>query len=371
MNKILAVSTADRLITAEAGVTIKTIQDAAQAHRLLYPIDFAPADTMQLGGTIATNAGGVNVCRYGMTRNVVAGLVAVTGTGAILDLSLSVMKNNTGYDLKQLFIGSEGTLGIITEATVRLVPRPAVTSTALLCVPSTAELPLIAQESHRHGVVQAMEFWDDNGMELAVNHLKRTRPAVSSPWYVLGEFEGNNGASDWARACMDSGFATSTVLADPPSMPRNVRASARDLWDIRLNIGAAVAPFIPYKNDICVPVSSLGSFLAALPRVLTEIRHGQKLVIWGHLCDGNLHINCLKPPNQTIEQFASDSQHADETIYALVRAHGGSISAEHGIGLLKKHALHFSRSEAEVDAMRAIKAIFDPDNLMNPGKIFD
>lgn len=371
MNKILGVSPIDRTLTAQAGVTIGAVQEEAKRVGLKYPIDFAPIDTMQLGGNIATNAGGVHVVRYGMTRNWVAGLTIVTGTAEVLDLSLAVLKNNTGYDLKQLFIGSEGTLGIITEATVRLAVPPAASSVALLCVPDLASVSRCGDESRRHGELLALEFWDDAGMELALDHLKRGRSVERSAWYVLGEFEGAGTATAWAQACIERRLARGSVVAAPEGMPAGARPAPRDLWEIRLSIGTAVAPFTPYKNDISIPVTAMPSFLPALTDMLRQRRIEARLVVWGHLADGNLHVNCLKPETLPAAEFEQVCRSVDEGVYALVASHGGSISAEHGIGLLKKHALHHSRSAVEIEAMRGIKRLFDPDQIMNPGKIFD
>lgn len=375
LDKILGSSPVDRTITAESGVTILRVQQEAARLHLHYPIDFAPADTMQLAGTIATNAGGVHVVRYGMTRQWVAGLIAVTGTGEILDLSLAVSKNNTGYDLKQLFIGSEGTLGIITQATMRLADMPGrispgasgmhSTSLALLAVPDLQAMTDAGIEARRHGSIFALEFWDAAGMELSLAHLKQPPPHLATaPWYVLGEFEDPAAAGHWSAACRHRALATGALAADSPG-------AARALWDIRLNIGTAVAPFTPYKNDICIPIAALRPFLESLAGLLGRERSNSRLVVWGHLGDGNLHINCLKPADLTAAAFVTECQRIDDLLYPLVTAHGGSISAEHGIGLLKKHALHFSRSQAEIAAMRGIKKVFDPDNIMNPGKIFD
>jgi FAD/FMN-containing dehydrogenase len=369
MDRILHFSADDALLTGQAGVTIKRVQDAAKSAGLYYPIDFAPSATMQLGGTIATNAGGVHVVRFGMTRAWVAGMKVVVACGegdaSVLDLSNSVAKNNTGYDLKQLFIGSEGTLGLITEATVRLAAPPGASSVALLAVDDTASLVAIGSEARAHGIVSAVEFWDDAGMELATAHLKSDRPLPQARWYVLAEIEGAAAAANWAKACEGKGLCR-------PGVARVVPAdAASDLWAIRLAIGTAVAPFTPYKNDISVPVSALPRFLPQLESRLADRPETGRLVLWGHLLDGNLHVNFLKPESASLQDFAATCRRLDDSVYTMVSHHHGSISAEHGIGLLKKHALHHSRSPGELAAMRAIKAHFDPDGIMNPGKIFD
>jgi len=369
MDKILGTSRENALITAQSGVTIKRIQDAAKSVGLYYPIDFAPAATMHVGGTIATNAGGVHVVRYGMTRQWVAGLevvVAMGGQGAeVLDLSLSVPKNNTGYDLKQLFIGSEGTLGIITSATLRLAIPPASPSLALVCVDDTERLVAVGTQARNHGTVTAVEFWDDAGMRLATAHLGIRAPVPPARWYVLAELDGPPAASAaWIAACQSAGLARNGIL-------RPATGEVSDVWAIRLAIGTAVAPFTPYKNDVSVPISALPAFLRELQTALPSRPNPGEMVVWGHLLDGNLHVNCLKPPGTSPADFALACQHLDHGLYSLVAAHRGSISAEHGVGLLKKHALHFSRTPGEIEAMRQIKGVFDPDNIMNPGKIFD
>jgi FAD/FMN-containing dehydrogenase len=368
MNRVIGVSPADRVFRGQAGVTIKTVQDEAKRYGLMYPIDFAPTDTMQLGGTIATNAGGVHVLRYGMTRDWVAGLTAVIGSGEVLDLSVAVRKNNVGYDLKQLLIGSEGTLGIITEASVRLAAPPSETSLALLAVHTADDLLACAEQARRYGsAVLALEFWDNAGMTLSLGYLKRPPPSPvggDSRWYLLGEFEGRDVARLWSLACQaDRCCASALVEAD--------EERAKALWQIRLKIGSSVAPYTPYKNDISVPVSALPAFLPALADVLGKDRAGERLVVWGHLGDGNLHINCLKPDAMPLPDFAAASRRVDDHVYDLVTRCGGSISAEHGIGLMKKHALSLMRSPPELAALRGIKSVFDPDGIMNPGKIFD
>ncbi|MFN4243989.1 MAG: FAD-binding oxidoreductase [Tepidisphaerales bacterium] len=373
MNRVLEVNRTDRLLTAQAGASIRAVQDAAADAGLYYPIDFAPVDTMQLGGNIATNAGGVHVYRYGMTRAWVAGLEVVCPSAAdggaeVLDLTRAVLKDNTGYDLKQLFIGSEGTLGVITRATVRLTDPPGETTVALLALDDTGRLVPVAMEGlacagSGRGRVLAMEFWDAAGMELSLALLKRPAPAgASGRWYVLGEFEGDV-AGAWAEAAARRHGARVVLRCDG-------RTAAGDggVWAVRLNIGTAVAPFTPYKNDVSVPLSRLEAFL---PELQQRLGHRQRMVVWGHLLDGNLHVNCLKPPDVSPRDFAETCKALDDDLYALVAAMGGSISAEHGIGVLKKHALHFARSAAEVAAMRQIKRAFDPDGILNPGKIFD
>lgn len=369
MNRILALDTTDRLLTAQAGVCIRDVQRAAADAGLYYPVDFAPVDTMQLGGNIATNAGGVHVYRYGMTRAWVAGLEVVCPNGPeggaqVLALMRGVLKDNTGYDLKQLFIGSEGTLGVITQATVRLTTPPGPTSVALLAVDDAARLVPMARRAAACGGVVALEFWDEAGMTLSLQSLGRTPPGdAGGAWYVLGEFDGQL-AHAWADACVAGEQARRVVCCEGAA----ASATAGGIWSIRLNIGTAVAPFTPYKNDISVPLSRLEGFLHQLQLQLGGRR---RMVVWGHLLDGNLHVNCLKPPDVPPSVFADECRTLDQSLYELVAAAGGSISAEHGIGLLKKHALHFCRSEAEVAAMRGIKRVFDPDAILNPGKIFD
>jgi FAD/FMN-containing dehydrogenase len=376
MQRILAVDPAARTLRCEAGATLQAVQDAAAAAGLLYPVDYASKGSAQIGGSLATNAGGVKVLRYGLTRDWVLGLNVVLASGELLELGGALVKNNTGYDLRQLFIGSEGTLGIIVEVTLKLALPPADSLVALCAVPSDdAVLALFARLRRSGLVLSAFEFLDHGCLGHVLTHRKGDPPfAASAARYALVEVEvpvpgaaALEQARDELGLCLadaeEAGEIADAVLAATP-------AQARALWAYREDISESLHRHTPHKADIALPVARVAEFLAAWRPLVAARLPDVEALCFGHVGDGNLHLNLLRPEGQPLPEFLARVHGFDDELYALVQAHGGSISAEHGVGLLKRDHLHYSRSATEVALMRGIKAVLDPAGLLNPGKIF-
>lgn len=370
MNKVIAVNPIDRSLTCEAGAITEVIQNTAAEHELMYPVDFASSGSSQIGGNIATNAGGIQVIRYGMTRDWVRGLKVVTGTGELLELNRGLVKNNTGLDIRHLMIGSEGILGIIVEATLGLCNPPRDPHVIVLGVSSMAAIASVLQTFQARIDLLAYEFFSELALSKVVEHQGLQRPfAVATPFYALLEFEHRGAETDdlvmgVVETCMEQGWVEDAVLSQ--SMQQ-----ARDLWRLREDISETISQWTPYKNDISTTVSKVPEFLAEVDSIVAE-RYPDLEVVWfGHIGDGNLHLNILKPTGVSIAEFQTRCKAVSAEIFAAIKAFGGSVSAEHGVGLLKKDFLGYSRSDEEIALMKAIKLAFDPDGILNPGKVFD
>ena len=383
LRRILEVDPAARTLRCEAGVTVQAVQEAAREAGLEYPVDWAAVGSSQVGGSIATNAGGVRVIRYGLTRDWVSGLKVVLASGELVEMGGSLVKNNTGYDLRHLFVGSEGTLGVVVEATLRLAEPPAARVVALAAVPSDAAvLRVFARLRNSSVVLSAFECFDAGCVARVARHrhAPEARPFdPPSAQHVLVEVEvpRNHGGSledavEQARDALTLELADAQEageLDDAVVAASSAQASA--LWAWREEISESLHPFRPHKADVAVPVNAVSAFVAqwreAVKRALPDV----PALCFGHVGDGNLHLNLLWEESQGAFEVFLDRVHAfDETLYGLVREHKGSVSAEHGIGLLKRDYLGHTRSTAEIDAMRGIKAVLDPQGLLNPGKIF-
>ena len=370
MNRIIDVNTTDRSITVEAGVVTEALQQAASDAGLHYPVDFASAGSSQIGGNIATNAGGIQVIRYGMTRDWVRGLKVVTGTGEMLELNRGLIKNNTGLDLRHLYVGSEGILGVIVEATLGLTAPPADPRVVVLGVPDLEAIMTVLEAFQARLELLAYEFFSELALEKVVTHQDLQRPfATSTPYYALLEFEYAGEATDLAIAevlepLMEAGSVIDAVLSQSV-------AQAHSLWRLREDISETISRWTPYKNDIATTISRVPGFLTAVDNVVADNYPDLEVVWFGHIGDGNLHLNILRPESLPIDEFEARCKRVSSAIFDVIAAMGGSISAEHGVGLLKKEFLPYSRSHYEIELMRGIKAVFDPDNIMNPGKVFD
>jgi len=369
MNRILELDPVDRLVTCQPGVITEQLQEFAIENGLFYPVDFAAAGSSQIGGNIATNAGGINVIRYGMTRDWVAGLKVVTGTGALLDLNRGLVKNNTGYDLRHLFIGSEGTLGFIVEATMRLSRTPASTSVIVLGVPTMPAVLDVLRVFQEKMSLSAFEFFSEAALSKVVEHGNVPRPmSEAHPFYALIEFDSaqdsdEDTALELFEACLENGFAHDGVMSQG-------RSQAEKLWRCREEISETISKWTPYKNDVSVRVSQAPAFLSAIEDVVLREYPDFEIVWFGHIGDGNLHLNILKPESLSATEFLKRCEHISDLVYGVVRDFSGSVSAEHGVGLLKKKHLTYTRSEEEVRLMRGLKDVFDPAGIMNPEKIF-
>ena len=376
MRQILAIDPAARTLRCEPGVTLQAVQEAAAAHGLLYPVDYAAKGSAQIGGSLATNAGGVKVLRYGLTRDWVLGLKAVLASGACLDLGGALVKNNTGYDLRQLFIGSEGTLGVIVEVTLRLARPPADALVALCAVPDDAAvLALFTRLRASDLTLSAFECLDEGCLRHVLVHRGGAAPFPdASPRLVLVEVEvpfPGPAAREHTEAALGDVLGAATEADEiHDALLAATPAQARGLWALREDISESLHRHTPHKADIALPVARVAEFLAAWrPAVAARLPEIEALC-FGHIGDGNLHLNLLRPEGLELPEFLARVHDFDDETYALVQAHGGSISAEHGVGLLKREHLHYTRTPEELAIFRGIKAALDPRGMFNPGKIF-
>ncbi len=369
MNKVLNFDPVDRQLTVEAGVITQEIQQSAEENRLFYPVDFASSGSSQIGGNLATNAGGIKVFRYGLTRDWVTGLSVVTGTGELLRLNQGLIKNATGYDLRHLFIGSEGTLGFIVEATLALTSPPPAQGVMVVGAPGMDAVMRILERFRSSTTLSAFEMFSEGALEKIVEHTDARRPFDSvCDSYVLMEFDCPDDASETKaleafEACAEDGDILDGVLSQSDSQ-------AASLWRLREDISETIARYTPYKNDLSVRVSNVPKFIDDLDSVVNE-RYPDFEVLWyGHIADGNLHLNILKPESLELQNFRKACETVNSLVFDIVARYDGSVSAEHGVGSLKKPYLHYTRSASEIEYMRGLKGVFDPAGILNPGKIF-
>lgn len=369
MNQILEFNEYDRTAVCQPGVVTKQLQQFAEDKGLYYPVDFASSGSSQIGGNIGTNAGGIKVIRYGMTRNWVAGLKVVTGTGELLELNRDLIKNATGYDMRQLFIGAEGTLGFVVEATMRLDRAPKNLTAMVLGTPDFDSIMPVLHAFQGKLDLTAFEFFSDKA--LAKIMARGDVPAAfetDCPFYALLEFEATteevaNQALETFEYCVEQGWVLDGVMSQSEQQLQN-------LWKLREYISETISHWTPYKNDISVTVSKVPAFLHDIDRIVGENYPDFEVVWFGHIGDGNLHLNILKPDNLSKDEFFAKCATVNKWVFETVQKYNGSISAEHGVGMTKRDYLHYSRSEAEIACMKAVKAVFDPNGIMNPGKIF-
>lgn len=347
-------------VTAGAGATLAGVQAAATQAGLVFPVDLAARDSATVGGMIATNAGGLHVLRYGSMRAQALGVEAVLGTGAVVSRLGGLVKDNTGYDLSQLLVGSEGTLGIITAARLRLVPAHHERIAVLIGLPTTAAaLDVLDVLRRRAEGLEAVEIFFAEGLEVVRAHTGLPAP-LPRPWpvYLVGACATPTDRSEElfsALAELDLDDAATAVATD--------RSGRERLWAYRERHTEAVSALgVPHKLDVTLPLARLADFEAEVRAVVASAAPGATLIIWGHVGDGNLHVNVVGP--------APDDEAVDDAVLRLVAAMGGSISAEHGIGRAKTGWLPLVRSPAELEAMAAIKKSLDPASLLNPGVIF-
>jgi FAD/FMN-containing dehydrogenase len=365
MNRILGFEPSDRLVTCQAGVVTQTLQAFAADHGLFYPVDFASSGSSQIGGNIATNAGGIKVIRYGLTRDWVAGLRVVTGSGVLLDCNHGLVKNATGYDLRHLFIGSEGTLGFIVEADIRLTEPPEPQLVMVLGVGRFRDILAVLSRFQNALRVSAFEFFSELALQKVTAHRDLPRPlSEAAPFYALIEFD--ESAMEEAGAafedCVNEGWVTDGVISQS-------EAQAQSLWQLREGISESIASCTPYKNDLAVRISQMPDFLDEVDALVQRSYPDFEVCWYGHIGDGNLHLNILKPTELPADVFYRRCHEISPRIFERVAARNGSISAEHGVGLLKRDFLSYSRSQAEIEIMRALKHVLDPHQIMNPGKL--
>lgn len=369
MNKILDFNAFDRTVVCQPGVLTRQLQQFAEEHGLYYPVDFASSGSSQIGGNIGTNAGGIKVIRYGMTRNWVAGIKVVTGKGELLELNKDLIKNATGYDLRQLFIGAEGTLGFVVEATMRLDRAPRNLTAMVLGTPDFDSIMPVLHAFQGRLDLTAFEFFSDKALAKVMGRGDVPPPfETDCPFYALLEFEASNeDVANEALAtfehCVEQGWVLDGVMSQSETQLKN-------LWKLREYISETISHWTPYKNDISVTVSKVPAFLRDIDAIVGQHYPDFEVVWYGHIGDGNLHLNILKPDHMAKDEFFARCATVNKWVFEIVERYNGSISAEHGVGMTKRDYLGYSRSAAEIACMKAIKAVFDPNGIMNPGKIF-
>jgi len=367
MRTLYEIDSLGMTVRVQAGAITEAVHQHCAKAGLFWPVDFASKGSSQVGGNIATNAGGVRVIRYGLTRNWVLGLQVVTPTGEVMELNGALEKNNTGIDLRQLFIGSEGILGIITEATLKLTRVPEQVDVFLFALTSLQAVLTLFEEARRGPfTIMAYEFFTDRCSARLERH-RAIRPPFDAPasHSVLLEVENaKSGALDeWLASLFERQLVIDGTLAAGAEQQKF-------LWSLREGISESLsATGLPHKNDISLPISGLSAFCTALEKLLEQRYQGWELCLFGHIGDGNLHVNIMKPEAMQNAEFHAKTHAVDADIFDLVRSHQGSISAEHGIGLLKRDFLGHSRSDLEIALMHQLKKVLDPKNLLNPGKI--
>jgi len=380
MNKVRELDPLNNTMTVEAGCILADLQTAAADADRLFPLSLGAEGSCMIGGNLSTNAGGVGVLKFGNARDLVLGLEVVLPDGRVWPGLSALRKDNTGYDLKHLFIGAEGTLGVITAAVLKLFPRPAQVETAFMAVPELGNvLRLLADARAASGDgVTAFELLPRIGVELVLKHFEGTRAPMDtvSPWYVLMEWSaGESGAKNepeaglrraleaFLEARFEAGMVIDAVLASS-------EAQAKELWHFREVLpecetreGASI------KHDVSVPVSKVADFIAEGTRLLEAYMEGVRVFPFGHVGDGNIHFNVSQPVAMTKDEFHAHGREMNRMVHDLVMAMGGSFSAEHGIGRFKKGELAHYGEPLDLELMRRIKAAFDPDGIMNPGKV--
>lgn len=374
MTAIRSIDSAASYLIAEAGVTLAHVQAAADRQGRLFPLSLASEGSCTIGGNLATNAGGVAVLAYGNARALTLGIEAVLPDGRVWNGLKSLDKDNSGYDLKNLFIGSEGTLGVITAAALRLFPRPAEQATAFAALTSlNAAIDLLElARQHAGRELTAFEFMPRIAIEMVTRHIPGTRLPLSNPhpWYALLELSGHTHdgrALDVLNSVLalavDRGIVADAAVAASYSQQR-------DFWKLRESISEAQKPEGgSIKHDISVPVAAIPAFIARASVIVQRLCPGARPVPFGHMGDGNVHYNVSQPPGMDKARFLELWEPMNRAIHDLVCDLSGSISAEHGIGQLKRDELKRVKSEVELDLQRRIKAALDPNGIMNPGKV--
>jgi FAD/FMN-containing dehydrogenase len=375
MNKVREIDTDNLTMTVDAGCVLQVLQQAAEDAGLLLPLSLAAEGSCTIGGNLATNAGGTQVLRYGNARELCLGLEVVTARGEIWDGLSGLRKDNTGYDLRDLFIGSEGTLGIITGATMKLYPQPAATLTAWAAVPSLEEAVKLLGLAHQQlgASLTGFEVMGQFALSLVAKHFTQMRVPLyqETPYCVLlenadseSELHARTQFERLLESALEEGVVADAVVAE------NI-TQARQLWHIRESIPLAQAEEgLNIKHDISVPVSRIPAFCTETDALLQREIAGVRLVNFGHLGDGNLHYNVQAPEGGDMKAFLqANEERVNTLVYDQVHRFGGSISAEHGIGVLKAGKLPAYKSAVALEMMRAVKKALDPRNILNPGRV--
>ena len=370
MNRIRAVDAPGMNMIAEAGATLAAVQDVAAKADRLFPLSIASEGSATIGGNVSTNAGGVHVLHYGNTRELVLGVEVVLADGRVLDMLRTLRKDNTGYDLKQLFIGAEGTLGVITAVALKLFPQPAERVTALVALrdPQAAIDLLSRLQTATGGAMSAFELMPRLGLEFVLAHIPQTADPLAkpSPWYVLAEASG--GANSHLEEAMENALSSSDLVTDAVIARSDAQRAA--LWKLRESMSEAQKPEGgSIKHDVSVPINSIPAFLKEGIAAVEKLVPGVRPVPFGHLGDGNIHFNFTVPKNGDNTAFLARWNEIQDAVHDIVNRYHGSISAEHGLGIMKVHEIERYKSAAELDVMRALKRTLDPNNILNPGKV--
>ncbi len=377
MNKIKAVNADGFTMTVESGCVLEDIRDAADKVGCLFPLSLGAQGSCQIGGNLATNVGGINTLRYGTARDNVLGLEVVLPDGRIWNGLRALTKDNTGYSLRNLFVGSEGTLGIITGAVLKLYPKPLATETAFCALPDLdSALPLLERARRMSGdSVNAFELICRDGVRLSSTYLTGITDPLEQvhPWYALIEFSSTSPTvplrdtfEKFLESAFEDGIITDAVIAESLDQRRNLWRIREELPEAQKYEGGSI------KHDVSVPVRSIPEFIRRASEVVVKVVPGSRPVPFGHMGDGNIHFNVSQPAGENVDkdEYLSHWHEMGEAVYDIVTELGGSFSAEHGVGRLKVEDLKRYRSDVEVDLLRRIKAAIDPDNRMNPGVLF-
>lgn len=374
LNRIRELDLLSNTVTVEAGVALQTLQEAAANADRLFPLSLAAQGSCQIGGNLSSNAGGTNVLAYGNARDLCLGVEVVLPTGEVFDDLRKLKKDNTGYDLKNLFIGAEGTLGVITAAVLKLFPTPKGREVAFAGLPSAeAALALFGMASDRAGsALTAFELIGQRPYDYTLMHATgAVRPLASDwPWYVLMEISSGRSAED-ARGLTEDilGAALEAELAGDAVIAASL-AQAEALWNFREVLPEAQKPEgASIKHDISVPVASIPAFIEQAAAAVERVSPGARPVCFGHMGDGNLHYNISRPVDGDDAAFLAQYRTVNDAVHEIVRSFHGSISAEHGIGQLKRNELIATAPPVAIDLMRRLKVAFDPAGIMNPGKV--
>jgi FAD/FMN-containing dehydrogenase len=374
LRAIREVETFDDVLVAEAGVTLAAVHEAAAAVRRRFPLGLASEGSATIGGVVSTNAGGTQVLRYGMTRNLVLGLEAVLPTGEVWNGLKRLRKDNTGYDLKQLLIGAEGTLGVVTAAALKLYPVMASRAVAMIAVdsPEVAIRLLARAKDETGGAVEAFELMGRLGVDFALKNIAGTRDPLAEPhpWYVLAEF--SSGEPGSAEASMERFLASGLedgLIRD--AVVAQTEAQAKALWAIRENQSPAQKPEgATWKHDVSVPVSRVADFLAKATAAMQAFAPGARIAAFGHMGDGNIHYDVLRADGGSDAEHSARRDEGSRIVHDIVASMGGSISAEHGLGSMKTEEARRYKSAVEIEAMQAIRKALDPKRIMNPRVLF-
>ncbi|MEP2830775.1 FAD-binding oxidoreductase [Parvibaculum sp.] len=370
MNRIEEIDALGGTMTVEAGAVLQTVCEAAEEKGLIFPLDLGARGSATIGGNISTNAGGNRVIRYGMTRDMVLGLEAVLADGTVMTSMNKLIKNNAGYDLKQMFIGSEGTLGVVTRAVLRVWPKPKSQDTGFVAVESFEQLPTFLRHMERAlgGTLSAFEVMWEDFYKLVTMEPATGRPVIAHghPYYVLVESMGGDQEADSARfeaammEALEAGEISDAVIAKS-------QAERDAMWALRDDVGQVVHTYPMFTFDVSLKIADMESYIAEVKQGLAAKWPDSSLMVFGHLGDGNLHVI----PGRFPDAEQATRRGVEAIVYGELRERQGSVSAEHGIGLEKRPYLGWSRSGEEVALMQLLKRTLDPKNILNPGKVLE